>query len=50
MEKENVEEEVESVEEPDMFEEIHEELENDDNLTDSDLFNLIDSMYDDKED
>lgn len=43
--------EEEQVEEQDMFEEMHEELENDENdLTESDLFNLIDSMYDKKED
>ena len=34
-----------------MFEEMHEELHKDnDSLTESDLFNLIDSMYDKKED
>ena len=34
-----------------MFEEMHEELEKeDDKLTESDLFNLIDSMYEKKED
>lgn len=42
--------EEETVEEKDMFEELHQELENDeDKLTESDLFNLIDSMYDKKE-
>lgn len=40
----------ESVEEKDMFEEINQDLEtSDDKLTESDLFNLIDSMYDKKE-
>ena len=43
--------EVETEEESDMFEQIHQELEeNESNLTESDLFNLIDSMYDKKED
>ena len=38
-------------EDADMFEEIHQEFEKeDDNLTESDLFNLIDSMYEKKED
>lgn len=37
--------------EDDMFEEMHEELhKEEDNLTESDLFNLIDSMYEKKED
>ena len=47
------EEPIEEVEETsdDMFEELHQELEeSEDNLTESDLFNLIDSMYDEKED
>lgn len=40
-----------TVEEDDMFEEMHQDLENDeDKLTESDLFNLIDSMYEKKED
>lgn len=43
--------EEENSEESDMFEEMHEELHKDnDSLTESDLFNLIDSMYDKKED
>lgn len=48
-------EEIETKEEPlnddEMFEELHEETKDDtDELTDSDLFNLIDSMYDKKDD
>lgn len=39
------------IEEKDMFEEMHQEVEKEeDNLSDSDLFNLIDSMYDKKDD
>jgi len=42
---------VEEESTPDMFEELHQELEETkENLTESDLFNLIDSMYDKKED
>ena len=41
----------EKEEEKDMFEEMHEEVKKEeDNLSDSDLFNLIDSMYDKKDD
>jgi len=48
----NDEEVVEEIpEDADMFEEIHQELETDETkLSESDLFNLIDSMYEKKED
>ncbi|MBE6152038.1 MAG: hypothetical protein E7165_01835 [Firmicutes bacterium] len=49
--KEIEKEEVTIKEDEDLFEEMHQELEESDNtLTESDLFNLIDSMYDKKED
>lgn len=50
-EEDNAIDEEPNHEEKDMFEEMNEEVEKEeDNLSDSDLFNLIDSMYDKKDD
>lgn len=50
-EEETIVDEEPKHEEKDMFEEMNEEVEKEeDNLSDSDLFNLIDSMYDKKDD
>lgn len=45
-----IEDDVVSTPEEDMFEELHDDSDKPDDLSESDLFNLIDSMYDKKDD